>query len=71
MGQIPSGSSFFRLVVSPLWPKVVVPYLVCSIWFPSHLPLEETRSYPDLLGHNRQPVVPGVQDPDKLIVLFG
>jgi hypothetical protein len=31
-----------------------------------HLPLERTRSYPDLLGCNRWPVVPGVQDPDTI-----
>jgi hypothetical protein len=57
--------SSFKLVVPPLHPGVLRPYIVWSTWFPSHLPLERTRSYPDLLGCNRRPAVPRVQDPDN------
>jgi hypothetical protein len=32
---------------------------------PNHLPLEGTGSYPNLLGYNRWPLVPGAQDPDR------
>jgi hypothetical protein len=50
----------FRLVVHPFQPRVMVSYLVRSMWFPNHSPLEEIGSYPDFLGHNQQPAVPGV-----------
>jgi hypothetical protein len=36
------GLVLFRLVVHPLQPGVVGPYLIQSIWFPSHLPPEGT-----------------------------
>jgi hypothetical protein len=40
-------------------------YPVWGTWFPSHLSLEGIGLYPDLLGRNRWPIVPGVQDPDS------
>jgi hypothetical protein len=63
-GLLP-GLVLFRLLISHLQPRVVGPYLIWCIWFPNHLPMEETGSYPDFLNHNRRPVVPGVQDPNK------
>jgi hypothetical protein len=59
------GLVLFRLVAPPLQLGVVGPYLVWSIWFPSRLLLEGTRSYPDSLGHNRWHVVHGVEDLDS------
>jgi hypothetical protein len=47
--------------IGPAWGLV----LVWHTWFPSYLSLEGTRSYPELLGRNRWPTIPGVQDPDK------
>jgi hypothetical protein len=47
--QIVSEFSSFKLVVSPLQSGAVGPYSVWGTWFPSHLSLEETRSYLDLL----------------------
>jgi hypothetical protein len=44
--RIAPGSSFFRLVVSPLQSGVVGPYPVRGMWFPSLLPLERTGLYP-------------------------
>jgi hypothetical protein len=58
------GLVHFKLVVPPLQAGVVGPYLAWGAWFLSHLPLEETGSYPDLLGRNWRPTVPGVQDCD-------
>jgi hypothetical protein len=52
----------FKLVVPPLQPWAMRPYLMWGTWFPSHLPLEGTRSYTYLLGHNRWPAVPRIQD---------
>jgi hypothetical protein len=63
--RIVHGFSSFKLVGPPLQPAVVGPYEVHGSWLPSHLPLEGTRLYPDLLDHNWQPMVPGVQDPDS------
>jgi hypothetical protein len=40
--------------------------MVCGAWFSRHLLLEGTGSYPNFLGRNRWPVVPGVQDPDTI-----
>jgi hypothetical protein len=40
------------------------------MWFPSHFPLERTRSYPDFLGRNRRSTVLGVQSPNKTITLL-
>jgi hypothetical protein len=59
------GLILFRLIFPPLQPRVVGPYPVWSIRFSSHLLLEGTKLYPVLLGCNRRPVVPGVQDPDN------
>jgi hypothetical protein len=53
------------LVVSPLQPGAVGPYLIRGTWLLSRLSLKRTESYLDLLGRNWQPVVPGVEDPDK------
>jgi hypothetical protein len=50
-------STFFRLVVPPLYLGVVGPYLVPGVGFPSRMPLVGTRPHPDLLGRNRQPLV--------------
>jgi hypothetical protein len=36
------GSVLFRLVAHPLQPRVVGPYPVWVVWFPSRLLLEET-----------------------------
>jgi hypothetical protein len=36
------GLVYFRLVVPPLQPRVVGPYLVRGVWFPSRLLLEGT-----------------------------
>jgi hypothetical protein len=55
------GLVLFRLVVPPLQLGVIGPYLVQGTWFPSHLPLEGTKSYSNCLGRNRRPAVPGVQ----------
>jgi hypothetical protein len=49
----------------PLQPGVVGPYSVRGMWFPSHLPLERTKSYL-FLGRNRRPAVPWVQDPTSI-----
>jgi hypothetical protein len=59
------GLVLFRLVVPLLQLGVVGLYPVQDIWFPNHLPLEGVGSYPDLLGHNRWPMVPRVQDPNN------
>jgi hypothetical protein len=50
----------FRLVVPPLQPGVVGPFLVRGIGLPSHVSLEGTVPYTDLLGHNRWPTVSGL-----------
>jgi hypothetical protein len=63
--QIVFGFSSFKLVVPPLQPGVVEPYPVRGSWFPNHLALEGTRLHSDLLDHNRQLLVLGVQDPDN------
>jgi hypothetical protein len=42
------GLVFFRLVVSPLQPGVVVSYPARGTWFPSHLSLKGTESCLDL-----------------------
>jgi hypothetical protein len=42
----------FRLVVPPLYLGVLEPYLIRGKWFPSHLPLERTESYPNILSCN-------------------
>jgi hypothetical protein len=41
---------FFMLVVTPLQLRVVGPYPVRGTWFPSHLLLEGTESYPYSFG---------------------
>jgi hypothetical protein len=41
---------------------VVGPYPVQGTWLPSRLPLEGTEPYPDFLGSNQWPAVPGIQD---------
>jgi hypothetical protein len=46
--------SSFKLVVPPLQPGELGPYLVWVTWFPNHLTLE----------------VPGVQDPDILVAML-
>jgi hypothetical protein len=38
--RLPPNLVLFRLVAPPLQIEVVGPYLVCGVWFPSHLPLE-------------------------------
>jgi hypothetical protein len=43
-----SGLDPFRLVIPPLQPGVVGPYLVWGTLFPSRAPLEGTGLYPDL-----------------------
>jgi hypothetical protein len=48
-----SGRVLFRLVVPPLQPGVVGPYLVRGMWFASRLSLERTGTYIDFLGCNR------------------
>jgi hypothetical protein len=60
-----SGLVLFSLVVPHFQTGVVGSYPIRSIWFPSHLLLEGTGSYPDFLGLNRWPMVPRVQDPDS------
>jgi hypothetical protein len=61
----------FRLVVLPLQLIVVGSYPVRSSRFPSHLLLEEKiGSYPVLLGRNRCPTAPKVQDLDKNVLKF-
>jgi hypothetical protein len=59
------GLVLFKLVVPPFQPGVVGPYPVRRIWFPYRLSLEGTMSYLDLLGHNRRPTVPRIQDLDN------
>jgi hypothetical protein len=61
------GLVLFMLVGPPLQLGVVRLYPVWSIWFPSRLPLEETRLYPDFLDRNRWSAVPGVQDPNRCL----
>jgi hypothetical protein len=39
------GLVLFRLVVPPFQLRVVGPYLVRGVWFPSHLALKGTRPY--------------------------
>jgi hypothetical protein len=56
--------NFFRLVV-PLQSVVMGSYPIRSVWFPNHLPLERTELCSDFSELNRQPVIPGVQDPNK------
>jgi hypothetical protein len=51
--------------VPPRQAGVVGPYPVWGIWVSSRLPLEGTGLYPDFLGRNQWPTVPGVQDLDK------
>jgi hypothetical protein len=63
--QVVPGFSSFKLVAPFLQSGEVGPCLVRCTWFPSRLPLEGTRSYQIRLGHNRWPIVPEVQDPDK------
>jgi hypothetical protein len=63
--QIASGSNFFMLVVPLLQPKVMGLYLIRGVGFPSYVPLEETGSYPDLLGCNLRPTILMVHDPDN------
>jgi hypothetical protein len=55
----------FKLVVPPLQPGVLEPYLVWGTWFPSRLLLEEIGLCLDFLGHNRWPAIPEVQDSNK------
>jgi hypothetical protein len=50
-------------VVPLLQPEAVGPYPVRGPWFPSHLLLERTRLYLDLLARNWWAMVPRVQDP--------
>jgi hypothetical protein len=47
-------------VVPPLQLGAVGPYSLQGTLFPSHLQVEGTWSYPDLLSHNQWPAV---QDP--------
>jgi hypothetical protein len=42
---------------------VVGPYLVCGAWFPSHLPLEGTGSYPDFWALTGGPRYSGYNTP--------
>jgi hypothetical protein len=41
------GLVLFRLVIPPLQPKVMGPYVIHGTWFPSHLLLEGTGPYSD------------------------
>jgi hypothetical protein len=56
--------SSFKLVV-PTQSGGVGLYMVWSMWFLSHLSLEGTGSYPDLLGRNRWHTVPRIHDPNN------
>jgi hypothetical protein len=39
--------------------------LVRHTWIPSHLPLDGTGPYPDLLSHNQRSSIPEIQDPNR------
>jgi hypothetical protein len=61
LGSLPSLIPF-SLAVPPFQPKMVGSYLICGIWFHSHLLVEEI-SYIQIL----RPMVHEVQDPDRYI----
>jgi hypothetical protein len=65
-GLLP-GLVLFSLVVPPLQLRVVGPYPVWGVWFPSRLPLEWTGHIYNL-GHNQWHILPGVLDPDNLAI---
>jgi hypothetical protein len=66
--RIVPGFSSLKLVVPPLQPGAVGPYLVWGTRFTNRLLQEGTGSCPDLLGRNRWSVVPEVQDPDNILL---
>jgi hypothetical protein len=57
------GRVLFMLVVAPLQPGVVEPYLVRGRWFSSHLLLEGTGSYLNFLAITNDLRYPGYKTP--------